>query len=1069
MTIYKGQKKDESERIWKGLLVVLCFSIMVLSLFCAKKTSAAEAEHQTVKVGYYPVANFQNVNEDGTYSGFSYDYYMQIQKYTRWNYEFVEASYAECMKMLLSGDIDVMYGVGKTEAREKQMLFSDFAISNSQNKLYARADNDDLYYESFDTFDGCRIAMMRGMLTDEVEAYCKENNFQAEIVQYDSLEEMTNAVLSGEVDMLCASSVSNDTDTKIVGRMDKQPLYFVTSMNRPDIDQALDNALRKIVDNNPDFYTQLSEKYMISGANATATFTREETQYIQSGPQVYIIVNPEWAPITWYDKTSGEYKGVFIDVIKKIEEYSGLKFNLCTEAEFNEQAALNPDMENNVVAILADDNSWAVKQNVMMSNHVVDSSVLMVTKRGVRQGDITAHSTIAMPERFYISYIMREALKGKTVVECSDVEECLEAVNNGDADATYVNELVSTYYLSTLKFSNLYATANTGYFENLAFAVNKDSDVPLLSILDKSLLCLGSTDINQIVVQNSIAEERFSLQGLYYTNPELVVGAAVAAAIVILIVIFIIYQILRKRKLAELELRKEAETSAARTEFFMMISHELRTPLNAIVGYLNLVAEEHRKNRWDMEYVRRSQNAARQMTEIAEDMLDYTRIASDTVDLKEELFDLKDVIMHADQNVSLKAAEKELHYRITVHDMQHEYVVGDHLRVSQIFQNILSNGVKFTNPGGKVEADIREEMAEDGRIKLTFICKDSGKGMTEEFIRKICAPFNQNDKSYSRTHGGLGLGLYLTQYFVKAMGGTLQVESKLGEGSCFTVSLYLKKPNSEQILNSHIECSHVRAIACGENPDDNINLKNLLKRLKIKCDAVLDGDKLRKRIISRSGGEFEYTLCILDDTILKAEPEIVAEIAAMEHAPTMFAITSDSQLIDQLSVDKNITQVLYKPIFQSVLFDAVMDTFGEYRPEHESEHTRDFTGLRAMVVEDNSVNADILSRVLTKANMEVTVCENGQIAVDTFEQSEDNTFQIVFMDIQMPVMNGYEATEKIRQSKKEQGKTIPIVAVSANAFPEDMEKSMKAGMNEHLSKPINAHRIYEVTDEYVIR
>lgn len=1057
----KKRKMDLKRIVVSAIVMVIC-----LPLLFAQKVNAEEVTHRTVRVGYYLSPNYQDNNEDGTYSGFSYDYFMQIQKYTRWNYEFVEASYADCYKMLLNGEIDVMSGILKTPEREEQMIFSRYSVANSQNKLYARLDDENLFYESYDTFDGCKIALQQGVLTDEVEDYCRVHNFNAEILQYETMKDMEAALLSGEVDMVCASSISDDIQTKIVGRMDKMPLYYVTAKNEPEVAAELDIALQKIFDNNPDFFTQMSERYMISGANATATFTREELAYIQSDQPVYVIVNPNWAPITWYDETTKTYKGIFIDVINKIKEYSGLDLVLCTEDEFNEKAIADPSMIDNVVAILADDNGWAVQQDVMMSNHVVDSSVVMVTKRGAHRSAEDDAQIIALPKRFYIGYVMRNELKDKNIVYYDTVQDCLDAVNNGRADVTFVNELVSTYFLSMLEYSDLFATANSGYYENLAFAVNKESEVPLLSILDKSLLCIGTAEMEQMVVQNSIAEERFSLKGLYYSNPLVAILAVIFIVAVVFGLVSLVISVQNNKKRTELELKKEFETSNARTEFFMMISHEIRTPLNAIVGYLNLVEEQIQEKGGEMEYIKRSQNAAKQLTDIADGMLDYTRIASNTVEMRERLFDIKDVVLSVDQNISLRAAQKDLKYRFYADDITHEYVIGDQLRVAQIIQNLLSNAVKFTDEGGTVEARISEKVLENDCVELTFTCRDSGKGMSGEFLEKLCAPFSQSDKSYSRTHGGMGLGLFLTRYFIDAMHGTFQVESKVEEGSYFTVVLPLKRPNSEQLVENHVDCSHVRAIIGGVNTEESNQLKDLLKRLKIKSDVIVEPEKLVKRIRSRIGGEYEYTLCILDETMLEGEFSVIGAVAELNPSPAIFVMTGNFQMVDTLTAKEHVREVLYKPIFQSVLFDAVLNTFGEYEVQDKEETEEDFTGLRALIAEDNMVNADILTRILKKVHMEATVCENGKAAVDTFEQAPEGIYQIVFMDIQMPVMNGYEATEKIRISNNLQGRTIPIVAVSANAFPEDIEKSLQSGMNEHMSKPVNGSRLYKAIRKY---
>lgn len=1051
----------------KGRLLSFTMGVLLCILFVVSSGKQIHAEGRTVRVGYYPTADYQEVDEYGNYAGFSYDYFMQIQKYTRWNYEFVQASYAECVQMLLEGKLDIISGMGKTPEREEQMIFSKYSNSNSQNKIYAKKSRKDFFYESFDTFDGSKIGMIKGVLTDEVLQYAEDHGFQTEIIFFDNMMDMNQALQEDKIDMVCASSISNDMNTKIVARMDKKPLYYVVNKDRQDIADELNSALSKIISNNPDFYTQMSEKYTLSGANATATFTREEMEYIESDNKVYVIANPDWAPITWRDPKTGEFKGIFVDVINRIEAYSGLTFVICTEAEFNQWVVDAPNMVNDVVAILADDNSWAVKQSVMMSNHVVDSSVVMVTKRAAHQGMDNENITIALPDRFYIGYVMRDELKGKTVVNYPTVEDCLHAVNSGKADATYVNELVATYYLSMLKYSELYATANSGYYENLAFAVNKDSPAPLLSILDKSLLCLGKTDMEQIVIQNSIAEERNSLKGLLYANPGLVAGVMLTVSLIVVGIVLYIYVTISKKKRTELELQREFEINSARTEFFMMISHELRTPLNAIIGYLGLAEEQYRKNGAEMEYIRRSRNASKQLSAIADDMLDYTKISTGTLELHHELFDMKNVVMNVDQNMFLKAAEKNLQYHFRIGSFNHEYVIGDQLRVTQVIQNIIANAIKFTASGGSVEVMVSEELLEDDKVIICFTCADTGKGMSEEFLEKVCAPFNQSDQSYSRTHGGLGLGLYLTKYFINQMQGTFMVESKLGVGSTVTVKMPLKRLSSEEMLNKEIDCSHVRTIIGGTNQEDNQRLKELLKRLHIKCDCMTEPEKLLKRIQSRMGGEYEYSLCVLDESFLE-EQHIVEQLKTMEHAPVIFVMTSNLTLIDSMMAERKVDQVLYKPIFQSVLFDAVMNTFGEYKVE-DCEPKEIFDGMHAMIVEDNTVNADILTKILSKVKIEVVVCENGQIAVDTFEREPEGTFQVILMDIQMPVMNGYEATKNIRRSEKEQGAKIPIIAVSANAFPEDIQQSLASGMNEHIAKPVMARKLYQLISQYCLR
>ena len=512
---------------------------------------------------------------------------------------------------------------------------------------------------------------------------------------------------------------------------------------------------------------------------------------------------------------------------------------------------------------------------------------------------------------------------------------------------------------------------------------------------------------------------------------------------------------------------KTINQTKAQSEFFMMISHEIRTPLNAIAGYLNLDLEQHQKNGWDAEYLTRSNNAVSQLTSIADEMLDFTRITEGSVVLKEDLFHLKQMMERLHQITEIKAKEKQITYELKQENIRHEFLVGDGLRIELVIQHLLDNALKFTNNGGSVKACIREEELENHEIRLVFECADTGKGMTEEFCKQICAPFNQSDESYSRTHGGLGIGLYLSRYFINAMNGTFHVDSKLGVGSKFCISMMVKQPDSEQIMKHQVHYEQVRALLIGADEDCSGKLKDLLKRLKIRSDVIADTDKACRRMESRMGGDYAYSLCILDEAVFQDHPDIMTRILAIDESIKIFICTN---LENPESISEQVGQahkVLYKPVFQSMLFDAVMNTFGEYQHDTEEEQIEEYPDLHAMVVDDNAVNADILTKILAKMKVRTSVFENGKLAMEAYESAPQNTYQIIFMDIQMPIMNGYEATEEIRRSQKEGSKDIPIIAVSANAFQADVEKSIASGMNEHLSKPVNLKKIHAVIKKYV--
>lgn len=379
------------------------FLLLLIALGITQGTASAK-EQRTVKVGYYISDSFQEVDDRGNYSGFGYDYYVQIDKYTRWKYEFVQGNYMELYQKLMTGEIDIMSGMQKTPEREAYFDFSKYSVGNTHSEIYARSDSD-LYYEDYAGFDGCNIAVMKGTITKELIEYTQEHNFSLTIKEYESNQAMEDALKSGEVDLIYASNLRNMATAKIVGKFDKKELYYAVAKGRDDILAELNNALWQISNINPDFYYQMSEKYMSTGKNATSDFTREELEYIKEEPTINVILTPDWFPISGIDKDTGKWKGIIVDILELMSKETGLTFKYYSQPEFDAKAAKNPDMLNNVVAVLADDNTWADENNVYMSNHIVEACVVMIAKE--RDVDIDK-SVVALPKNYYVSWLMKK-------------------------------------------------------------------------------------------------------------------------------------------------------------------------------------------------------------------------------------------------------------------------------------------------------------------------------------------------------------------------------------------------------------------------------------------------------------------------------------------------------------------------------------------------------------------------------------------------------------------------------------------------------------------------------------
>lgn len=281
-----------------------------------------------------------------------------------------------------------------------------------------------------------------------------------------------------------------------------------------------------------------------------------------------------------------------------------------------------------------------------------------------------------------------------------------------------------------------------------------------------------------------------------------------------------------------------------------------------------------------------------QLTEISDSMLDYANISSGNVQLKNGIIKIKDVILQVNQNISLKAQEKNQQYNFSTKNLTKHYFYGDGLRLALIYQNIMENAVKFTPNGGRIDVDIEETEIDFETVRLSFVCKDNGKGMSEEFVKKINTAFHQSDEAYSRTHGGLGLGLFLTQFFVKLMKGTFDVESKEGVGSTFTITFDMKCPSIEKLIENNIKCQPVRTIAFEDNEEYGQKAKGILKTIGVKAELVDSVGTMQKKIRARLGSPYEYAVAILNVDSIKNYTDLIDEIHELAPGIQMHPLSS---------------------------------------------------------------------------------------------------------------------------------------------------------------------------------
>lgn len=521
---------------------------------------------------------------------------------------------------------------------------------------------------------------------------------------------------------------------------------------------------------------------------------------------------------------------------------------------------------------------------------------------------------------------------------------------------------------------------------------------------------------------------------------------------------------------------KDALTAAqqgaeARGAFMSRMSHEIRTPLNAILGYLTIAGTNLRNPDKMKECLGKSEFAARQLLNIVNDVLDISAIESGKMKIANEVFNIRELISGITSIFHTQASDKGVNFHVFLSDLTEEELMGDQFRLNQVLLNILSNAVKFTPEGGRVTLSIQQQSADDQRVYLQFRIKDSGIGMPKGYESWLFQPFEQQDATTAQRFGGTGLGLSITKNLVSMMKGTIDVKSEEGQGSLFTVNLSFGIPETRRIREKVYDFSSLHVLVLFDENGDYQYLETLLDRLDISYEMALNTEEALEKIACNKEKDGSYDLCLIDWDIPEISGEKAAEQILEAAAPgklTLIAVAyGDCKEQETAGL---IGGTIRKPVFQSSLFDVLSNVCRRCaleRTKVEMKTDYGLKGQRILLAEDNELNMEIAREILTGYGLEVDGAVNGQEAVERFEASEEGTYQAILMDIQMPVLNGYAAAQLIRGGTHPQAAAIPIIALTADAFAEDINRALAAGMNGHVSKPIDFPHLCKTLAEWI--
>lgn len=495
------------------------------------------------------------------------------------------------------------------------------------------------------------------------------------------------------------------------------------------------------------------------------------------------------------------------------------------------------------------------------------------------------------------------------------------------------------------------------------------------------------------------------------------------------------------------------KASRAKSDFLARMSHEIRTPMNAIIGETSL-AQTHIGQKDKVEkYLDQIGIASKHLLNLINDILDMSAIESEKIKIANANFDLKEVVSTVTTLYYSQCRTKGIQFEAQVDNVIVEFLIGDQLRLQQIILNLLSNAYKFTDVNGKIVFKISEEKIDDNHIKLHVLVSDTGVGMSQEYMKRIFKPFEQESSLTAKEHGGSGLGLSISKNLVDLMGGTMEVESEQGVGTTFSFHVPFTISESQNRLGAE-RIQNMKIMAIDDDEETLQYTSGILNHIGIEHDIESDPYIALQKLTKARNDKKPYTVCLVDWKMQKMNGIDVAKRIRR-------CMSGDT-------IEAKVDACIAKPLFQSTLFNLLM-TISEGKLVNESAEPEnyDFTGKHLLLVDDTDMNRDIAQELLEMVGFSVDTAVNGAEGSQKFIRSKAGTYDAILMDVQMPVMNGYEAAAEIRKSNHPDANSICIIALTANAFTEDIAKSLEAGMDDHISKPIDTRLMYEVLKRHL--